>query len=73
MQSVVSTPAAWSERRGEVLKLAEQSFLGTLPEGPPPALSSAKTLNTTAAGDGVACTFVELTFDTSGGGGGGGR
>ena len=64
--TVVATPAAWRERRVEVSTLAQTTFLGTIPD--PAPLTSHTILNSTAAGDGVACTFVELVFDVSAGG-----
>lgn len=57
-----------------VLLLLIHSFLllplqGTYPSDVPPLVRH-RVINTTAAGDGVSCTFIELTFDTSKGGGG---
>ena len=66
----VNTVEAWAERRVEVSRLAQQTFLGTLPAAPTPPLIKHTVLNTTSAGDGVSCTFLELTFDTSAGGAG---
>jgi hypothetical protein len=68
--SAVESAAAWRERRAEVSRLAQETFLGTLPAAPPPPLLRHTVLNTTSAGDGVSCTFLELTFDTSAGGAG---
>ena len=65
----VETADSWGERRGEVWRLAQTTFLGTVPDEVPP-LTSHSVLNTSVAGDGVNCTFIELTFDTSKGGGG---
>lgn len=65
----VETAEAWAERRSEVWRLAQTTFLGTVPDVAPP-LTAHSVLNTTVAGDGVNCTFIELTFDTSKGGGG---
>lgn len=65
----VNTVESWAERRNEVWQLAQTTFLGTVPDEAPP-LSSHTVLNTSVAGDGVNCTFVQLTFDTSNGGGG---
>ena len=65
--SAVTTEAAWRERRAEVSRLSQEAFVGTYPTDVPKLLKHV-VLNTTSAGDGVSCTFVELTFDTSGGG-----
>ena len=67
--SAVESAAAWRERRTEVSRLAQETFLGTFPSSVPP-LTKHVILNSTSAGDGTACTFVQLTFDTSAGGGG---
>ena len=66
--SQVVDEAGWRQRRHEVSRLAQETFLGTYPADVPP-LSSHRIINVTAAGEGVSCTFVELTFDTSRGGG----
>ena len=64
----VSDEAGWRQRRLEVSRLAQEAFLGTYPADVPPLISHT-VLNVTEAGEGVSCTFVELTFDTSRGGG----
>ena len=65
----MESAAAWRERRTEVSRLAQETFLGTFPTSVPP-LTKHVVLNSTSSGDGTACTFVQLTFDTSAGGGG---
>ena len=55
-------------RKVEVLRLAQEIFLGTFPDSPPAFVGRA-VLNRTAAGSGVECVFVSCSFDTSAGGG----
>eukprot|EP00040_Diaphanoeca_grandis_P027832 m.159300 g.159300 ORF g.159300 m.159300 type:complete len:763 (+) comp31130_c0_seq2:1-2289(+) len=64
--TTVTNANEWTARRLEVLKLAETTFLGTIPSQIPPILSH-KIINTTSAGDGVECVFIECVFDTSAG------
>ena len=65
--SAVASVAAWATRKAEVASLLQTTILGTLPATAPPLVAHS-ILNTTSAGDGVACTFVSVTFDTAGGG-----
>ena len=59
----VRTLEEWSERRAEIRRLMEETFMGTFPENTP-RLIEAQTVSETREDDGSLRRRVRLTFDT---------